>query len=228
MAIRFDIDKYRDVREKYLMYLKGEFVPSLQYNQLYNTYKSYWQNDKEIKAAEIAYKQKKEQEEDERWRIRELYKEREKERKNKREESQKEDTLFAGPLRIKTTQNGDCTNLEKIKTFIQNTKTISALNKMLVDLHKMTSSDVINAKTYAVICSVIIERRNFLKCASRNRKIASKPNNFFKVVNQETTECIIDKREYLTTSPNLEKSKPIKHRSVWTCSGGIPGLGKRS
>ena len=56
MAIRFDIGKYNEVRDVYLMYLKGEIVPSQQQTKLFEKYKSYWQNDKEIREAEIEYR----------------------------------------------------------------------------------------------------------------------------------------------------------------------------
>ncbi len=58
MAVRFDIDKYNKVRDSYISYLGGAKVDT-QFISLYDTYKAYWQNDPEVKAAEQAQKERK-------------------------------------------------------------------------------------------------------------------------------------------------------------------------
>ena len=74
MAIRFDIDKYNKIRDSYLAYIRDGKIDTL-LSPLYETYKAYWANDTEVKEAEQQSKLKREQDEEERWRIRELRKE---------------------------------------------------------------------------------------------------------------------------------------------------------
>lgn len=58
MAIRFDIDKYNKVRDSYLAYIRVGKIDAM-LSPLYNTYKVYWQNDPEVKAAEQALNERK-------------------------------------------------------------------------------------------------------------------------------------------------------------------------
>lgn len=86
MAIRFDIDKYNKIRDSYLAYIRDGKVDT-QLSPLYETYKAYWANDTEVKEAEQQLKLKREQDEEERWRIRELRKELRKEELQKEQEN---------------------------------------------------------------------------------------------------------------------------------------------
>lgn len=86
MAIRFDIDKYNKIRDSYLAYIRDGKVDT-QLSPLYETYKAYWANDPEVKEAELQLKLKREQDEEERWRIRELRKELRKEELQKEQEN---------------------------------------------------------------------------------------------------------------------------------------------
>lgn len=277
MAIRFDIDKYRDIRNTYIQYLKGDVVPNIQQTQLFEKYKSYWQNDDEVKAAENEYRKKREQCDVGGWK---LVKDRNNEinSKNKIEKTnktsaknkinvvnnksvkeivnvvnkrdaglsryvqnkqtkiivraeydKKEKEIYekrlltiANVLHVETTSDGGFIDIEKINSFIKNTKTLSMINTIVADLQDIVSKKFISTKTYCLIVKFIKEQKEFLEYAARNRKIASKPNSFFDVADQETAGRLLGKRD---NKP--KKEEIIKHHSVYAFSGGIPGLGKR-
>lgn len=72
MAIRFDIDKFNDVKDKYIKQLNGGLFCDTQYLKLFETYKQYLDNDDDVKQAKIAHK-KKEKERQESKKIREVF-----------------------------------------------------------------------------------------------------------------------------------------------------------
>lgn len=247
MAIRFDIDKYRDIRNTYIQYLKGDVVPNIQQTQLFEKYKSYWKNDDEVKAAENEYRKKREQCDVGGWKLVKdrnnksdaknknvelVSKVQHKEHKQKVvkvDKSTKEKEIYekrlltiANVLHVETTCDGGFIDIEKIKSFIKNTKTLSMIDRIVADLQDIVSQKFISTKTYCLIVKFIKEQKEFLKYAARNRKIASKPNSFFDVADQETAGMLLGKIDNKT-----KKEEIIKHHSVYAFSGGIPGLGKR-
>lgn len=266
MAIRFDIGKYNEVRDVYLMYLKGEIVPSQQQTKLFEKYKSYWQNDKEIREAEIEHKREQSRCNVGGWSVVELRHDSNKCSRNVKHENiigcnknrvtyregcnetikiehtsnignNEEPTkknieyiprllTIAEELKVVTTSDGGFIDIEKIKSFIKNTKTLSVINMILSDLQDIVSSNFISTKTYCLICKFINEQKEFLEYASLNRKIASKPNSFFCVADQSTAGRLLGKIDDVYGSKK-QKTESIKHRSVRAFSGGIPSLGKR-
>lgn len=186
MAVRFDIDKYNKVRDSYLAYIRVGKIDAL-LSPLYDTYKVYWQNDPEVKAAEQALKERKRQEEEERWRIRELQKELQKEKLQREQEAKQK--------------------LAETKAILRSRFSRCAPNA--TNQNQSTNCDTQTEKLSQ-------------RYAARNKKIAaSGHDHFFDVtpLPQKTRFSMIAKAR--------TENKPIKPRSVWTISGGLPSLGKR-
>lgn len=254
MAIRFDIDKYNVVREQYLKFLCDEKQIDIKYTQLFEIYKTYWANDPEVKAAEKAQKERREQEEEERWRIRELRKELRKEELQLEKEAEQRlaDTkaniyakygrfpttsakrtqpidsgsfMLTNGLWLKLDKIGDCTNLDKVKSFTARTRSKSVLDKMQVRLRDAFLSNSISTRTFEDVDALIRKQKDTLVGAYRNRKsVAIGHNHFFDVAAPPRTAS---GKIGIATAHTEKQTKPIKHYSVHTCRGGLPSLGKR-
>lgn len=231
MAIRFDIDKYRDIRNTYIRYLKGDVVPNIQQTQLFEKYKPYWQNDDEVKSAETEYRKKREQccvggwklvkdrknESDAKNKNVELVsKVKHKEHKQKVakvDKSAKENDVcntrlftIANVLHVETTSDGGFVDIEKIISLIRVSKDFHILNTINLELQKICSIGCISAKTYHHICKYIREQCDAIK--------------FEEIINNtKSSRC------KMISENNKEGN--IKHSSIRAFSGGIPGLGKR-
>lgn len=186
MAVRFDIDKYNKVRDSYLAYIRVGKIDAL-LSPLYDTYKVYWQNDPEVKAAEKALKERREQEEEESWRIKELRKELWKEKLQREQEAKQKLAETKAKLRSRFSRCApNVTN--------QNQST-----------NRATPTEKLSQRY-----------------AARNKKIAASGHDHFFDVTPPPLEG-----RFSMIAKARTANKPIKHRSVWTISGGLPSLGKR-
>ncbi len=117
---------------------------------------------------------------------------------------------------------GNCTNLNKVRSFISNTRSNSVLDNMKARLRSMLSADLINSQLYNDIFNALHSQELVLKNAQRNsRIITSRQNHLFDVEPRQLTTM----RMFRLAAERQDK--PIKHYSVHTCRGGLPSLGKR-
>lgn len=117
-------------------------------------------------------------------------------------------------------RNGDCANLKRVKSFISCTKSNSILEKMLINLRSILSAKLISPRSYNAIYNTLCNRNRILRFEQQNRVMAASGHNqVFDSLSQEGGSSRLGTAR--------TENKPIKHRSVWTCSGGLPSLGKR-
>ncbi len=264
MAIRFDIDKYNLVREKYLQSLRGETLIDVKFYPLIEIYKPYWQNDPEVKAAEKEHKARKSiqisspsiatKETNKTNKKRKLSSEqritakiekihsqwgnnaqstrndahgnfiimRQRSKTYEKETDKKKCILLTEGFTIRIDGIGNCTNLNKVRSFISNTRSNSVLDNMKARLRSMLSADLINSQLYNDIFNALHSQELVLKNAQRNsRIITSRQNHLFDAEPRQLTTM----RMFRLAAERQDK--PIKHYSVHTCRGGLPSLGKR-
>lgn len=239
MAIRFDIDKYNKVRDSYLAYIRDGKVDA-QLSPLYDTYKTYWANDTEVKKAEQAYKLKKKAEDEKRRKIAEQRRLLDQEQQL-RADTRQELPPLNGVLYLKIGNNGRLLNIENTQDFITNTKTYSSIQHILHDF--CCYEDVLCSDDYLLIllrikkqCHKLAPTAQPKKAKSHNKKHTNTKQLF------QFTDKDFETHHYAGSLHTYQKGYEARkaptsvcdsYKSMFSCNsinaynGGSPGTGKR-